>query len=116
MPLFSRKTRNASASRSPSMYRLSWTSNFSMSASWAARIAAVGVATGIIGSNATETRVFRSTFPGFGATLLPAEELRHLEGQIDALAAVQARVAHRLVALVEMGVEDLLGPAEALGD
>ena len=45
-----------------------------------------------------------------------AEHLGDEERQLQALLVVQARVAHRLVALVEVGVEDLLGAAEALGD
>ena len=43
-------------------------------------------------------------------------QLGDAEGQVEALAAVEAGVAHRLVAVVEVGVEDLLGAAEALGD
>ena len=46
----------------------------------------------------------------------PAEQLGDPEGQVERLAAVEAGVAHRLVAGVEVGVEDLLGAAEALGD
>ena len=40
----------------------------------------------------------------------------HLERQIEALAGVEPRVAHRLVAIVELAVEDLVGAADALGD
>ena len=45
-----------------------------------------------------------------------AEQLGDAEGEVERLAAVEAGVAHRLVAVVELGVEDLLGAAEALGD
>ena len=38
------------------------------------------------------------------------------EGEVEALAAVEARVAHRLVAVVEVGVGHRVGAAEALGD
>ena len=43
-------------------------------------------------------------------------ELGDAEREVEALAAVEPRVAHRLVAVVELGVEDLVGAAEALGD
>src|SRR5690349_8220987 len=44
------------------------------------------------------------------------QHLGDQEGQLEALLVVQPRVADRLVALVEVGVEDLLGATEALGD
>ena len=45
-----------------------------------------------------------------------SEELRHPEGEVERLAGVQPRVARRRVAVVEVALEDLLGPAQALGD
>src|SRR6476659_791846 len=47
---------------------------------------------------------------------LAAEELGDVEGEVERLAGVEARVAHRLVALVELVLEHLVGAAEALGD
>src|SRR5947209_18066473 len=47
---------------------------------------------------------------------LVAEELRHPEGQVEGLAGVQPGVAGGEVSLVELGVEDFLSTAEALGD
>src|SRR5688500_11210863 len=47
--------------------------------------------------------------------LMP-KQLSHLECQIERLARVQARVAHRFVPLFEVLVQHLLGAAEALGD
>ena len=44
-----------------------------------------------------------------------AQGLGDPEGQVERLAAVEPGVAHRLVAGVEVGVEDLVGPAQALG-
>ena len=44
------------------------------------------------------------------------EHLGDEERQLQALLVVQPRVAHRLVAQVEVGVEDLLRAADALGD
>ena len=38
------------------------------------------------------------------------------EREVEALAGVQSRVAHRLVAIVEVGVAHRVGAAEALGD
>ena len=45
-----------------------------------------------------------------------AQELGGLEREIERLAGVEPRVAHGLVPLLEVGAEDLLGPAQALGD
>src|SRR5829696_3700354 len=45
-----------------------------------------------------------------------AEQLGDLEGQLQGLTGVQARVAGGLVAAVQVAVGDLVGPAEALGD
>ena len=69
-------------------------------------------------NNAPKPESGRSTFPlDIGARARQRlEQLGHPEGQVEALAAVEAGVAHRLVAVVEVGVEDLLGAAEALGD
>src|SRR4051794_19000194 len=50
------------------------------------------------------------------ASAVLAQQLGHAEGQIEALAGVQAGIAHGLVALAQVVVEDLLGAAEALGD
>ena len=44
------------------------------------------------------------------------EQIGDPEGQVERLAGVEAGVAHRLVAGAQVGVEDVLGPAEALGD
>jgi hypothetical protein len=48
--------------------------------------------------------------------LSPVQHLGDEEGQLEALLVVQARVADRLVAQVQVGVEDLLGATDALGD
>ncbi len=45
-----------------------------------------------------------------------AQDLGHVERQIEALASVEPWIAHRLVAIVELAVEDLVGAAHALGD
>ena len=44
------------------------------------------------------------------------DQLGDAERQVEALAGVEPRVAHRLVAVVEVGVGDVVGAAEALGD
>ena len=54
--------------------------------------------------------------PGDAWRAQSREELGDPEGEVEGLAGVEAGVAHRLVAVVEVGVEDLLGAAEALGD
>src|SRR5215207_6075909 len=45
-----------------------------------------------------------------------AEQLGDLEGELQGLTGVEARVAGCLVAAVQVAVGDLVGPAEALGD
>src|SRR3954470_21536175 len=45
-----------------------------------------------------------------------AQHLGHLERKIQALAGIEPRVAHRLVAVVELAVEDLVGATHAFGD
>ena len=45
-----------------------------------------------------------------------AQHVGHLEREIEALAGVEPRVAHGLIAVVELAVEDLVGAADALGD
>src|SRR5581483_12357898 len=45
-----------------------------------------------------------------------AQQLGDLEGEVQALTGVEAGVAHRLVAVVEVGVAELVGTAEALRD
>src|SRR5690606_25168886 len=44
------------------------------------------------------------------------EALRQLEREVQALAAVEARIAHRLVPERQVVVRDRRGPAQALGD
>src|SRR3954452_14445735 len=44
-----------------------------------------------------------------------AEQLAEAEREVDALPGVEARIADRLVTVVELRVEDLLGAPEALG-
>ncbi len=57
-----------------------------------------------------------STRRPVSSTASPTQELGHPEGQVERLAGVEARVADRLVALFEVLGQDLLGPAQALGD
>src|SRR3954469_24885670 len=45
-----------------------------------------------------------------------AQHLRHLERKIQALAGIEPRVSDRLVAVVELAVEDLVGATHAFGD
>src|SRR5262245_62903267 len=45
-----------------------------------------------------------------------AEELGGLEREVERLPRVQARVAHGLVALLEVRAEDFVGATQALGD
>jgi acyl carrier protein len=45
-----------------------------------------------------------------------AEQLGDPKGEVDTLSGVQPRVAHRLVAVVEVGVRQLIAAAETLGD
>src|SRR5690606_19624556 len=54
--------------------------------------------------------------PAGGAGESAAEELGDPERQIERLATVEARIAHRLVAQAQVVVDQLLGAAEALGD
>src|SRR5262249_47477019 len=57
----------------------------------------------------------RAGVPG-GRRGSAAHQLGNLEGQVERLACVQPRVAQRLVPVLEVVTEDLLGAAEALGD
>src|SRR5947208_971679 len=45
-----------------------------------------------------------------------AEQFGDPEGEVKGLPGVEARVAQRLVADIQIGVEDFLGAAQALGD
>ena len=50
------------------------------------------------------------------SALVVADQLGGTERQIERLATVEPRVAHRLVAVVEVGVDQLVAATDALGD
>src|ERR1700674_4188389 len=57
----------------------------------------------------------RPTARGWDVAASAPRQSGDVECQVQRLAGVQARVAHRLVALLEVLVEDLFAAAEALG-
>src|SRR2546423_13760283 len=133
MPLFRRKMRKRSSSRSPARYWPSMTSNFSMSRRAAGSISRVSTRqfcqkpTGVINFRSGEARAnpeLALETRQIGANPTPlregsrsaAQELGHPERQVQRLAGVEAGVAGGGVADVELVLEDRLGPAQALGD
>ena len=53
---------------------------------------------------------------GWFRRLVRPDQLGRAEREVERLATVEPRVAHRLVAVVEVAVGDLVGAAEAFGD
>src|SRR5437879_6222569 len=126
MPLFRRKTRNRSSSISPARYWDSRRSNFSMSARAAESISLVPIGVVRAMSGPPQLRQRTSGLPKLTNRInfwpyrvVPdsgTQELGDPEGQVEGLAGVEAGVAHALVAGVELVLEDLFGPPEALSD